>query len=49
MRMLGYFMVCLGTLGVQYSFGALYVLVLEVFKCSLAEAALIGALGAGMY
>jgi MFS family permease len=46
-RLLGYWLVCIGSLGVQYAFGAIYVIVLETFESSLAQAALIGAMGAG--
>jgi MFS family permease len=45
----GYWLVCIGTLGVQYAFGTLYVHILEIFpEVTRAQAALVGALCAGI-
>jgi hypothetical protein len=36
-RVLAYWLISLGTLGLQYAFGALFVVVVERFKCTGAQ------------
>ena len=47
-RLTGYWLVCLGTLGVQYAYSALFVVIMDKFLCSRAQAALVGAWCAGI-
>ena len=47
-RLIAYWLVCTATIGMQYAFGSLYVVVLDSFESSRSEAALVGALCAGL-
>ena len=47
-RLIAYWLVCTATIGMQYAFGSLYVVVLDSFESSRGEAALVGALCAGL-
>jgi hypothetical protein len=47
-RLFGYWLVCIGSLGIQYAIGSIYVVVLDTFDSTRGEAALVGALCAGL-
>ena len=49
LRLLGYWLVCVGTLGIQYAFAFIYAQLLDVFDgASPAEAATVGSLSTGL-